>query len=75
MEVISDEPFAGSQGGGLGAIVDDQLGNEIGDVGLHGAGTDEERLCDFAVRFAQDEEAEHISLARGKGVGIGGSSR
>src|SRR3954447_9994004 len=70
-----DEAFTGRQGGSLGPIVDAQLGDEVGDVGLDRTGADEERLGNFAVGFALGEETEHIEFARGKGVGIGSRRR
>jgi hypothetical protein len=45
----SDETAAHRDGGGLGAGVDPELGEEIGNVGLHGAGADEKRLTNLFV--------------------------
>ena len=44
-----DKSIADSHRGGFGAIGDLQLGKEIGNVGLHGAGSDEEGIGDFAI--------------------------
>ena len=44
-----DEVFASGEGGGFGPVADAELGDQVGDVGLDGAGADEEGFGDFAV--------------------------
>src|SRR6476620_1629537 len=59
----SDEVFAGGEGGGFRPVAHAELGDEIGDVRLDRAGTDEEGFGYFAIRLALGEEMEHIQLA------------
>src|SRR5579884_2171525 len=57
---------AGGNGGGhrLRPAAHAELGAEAGDVPLHGAHAEEERLRDLAVRPSGEEEGEHLALAR-----------
>src|SRR5690348_9394703 len=59
----SDELFAGGEGGGLGPVVDTELGDQVGDVGLDRAGADEKGLGDLAVSAALDKETQDVELA------------
>ena len=45
----SSEPSTDCNGSCLSAGIDAELDEEVGDVGLHGAGTNEERLADLPV--------------------------
>ena len=58
----SDEPPAHRDGGGLGAGIDAELGEEVGDVGLHGAGADEERFGDLPVGTSLDQQAQYVEF-------------
>ena len=59
-----DKLFADGNRGGLGAIGDLQFGEEIGDMGLNGAGSDEEGIGDLAIRLTLDQLPENIGFAR-----------
>src|SRR5918994_601017 len=45
------------------AGVDAELGEEVGDVSLHGAGADEERLADLAIGVSLHQQAQHVQFA------------
>ncbi len=71
----SDETAAHRDGGGLGAGVDPELGEEIGNVGLHGAGADEKRLANLFVGQPFDQQTQHIEFAGSETcMGMGGIS-
>ena len=54
-ESRSDDPATDRDGRRLGASIDAELGEEVGDVGLHGAGADEQRLGDLPIRVTLDQ--------------------
>ena len=47
-------------------VGDAQLGQEMGDVVLHGAAAEEKHLGDLAVGPPRDEQAQHLDLAVGE---------
>ena len=47
----------------FGPSIDAELGKEVGDVGLHGAGADEECCGDLFVRVPLDEQAQYVQFA------------
>src|SRR5688572_10520642 len=55
-----------TDGGGsrLAPVGDVQLDEDVGDVGAHGAGTEEERLRDLLVGLVPRQQAQHVELAR-----------
>src|SRR5215213_2544158 len=54
---------------GLGARVDAELAEDIGDVGADRGSTDEERLRDLQIGAAGNHEAQHLRLAWGQPTG------
>src|SRR4051812_3707799 len=60
----SGETVPEGVGAGTPAGLDLELGQDAGDVSADGAGTDEKRLRDLAVRVAVDQQAQHLALAR-----------
>jgi hypothetical protein len=53
----------GSDRGRLAAGVDAEFVEDVGDVGVDGAGREEEGLRDFLVGVALGEESQHLPLA------------
>src|SRR5690349_5119499 len=68
----SGEALADGAGGGFGAIVDFELGEEVGDVRLGRAEADVEGVGDLAVALALDEQPQYLLFAWRQVVGIGG---
>jgi hypothetical protein len=59
----SDETVPDSFGGGFSSGSDIQLGEDVGDVGLGGAGAYEEGASDLAVGVAPGNQAENLEFA------------
>jgi hypothetical protein len=57
------EAAAEGFGGGLGAVADAQLGEDVADVALDGVLGDVERGADFLVALAGTDEAEDFDFA------------
>ena len=68
----SDETAADGESRGLGAAVDPELGEEVGHVRLHRAGTDKERFGDLPIRAALNQQAQDLAFAWGETKGIAG---
>src|SRR6476661_8117738 len=56
----SDEALADSFGGSFSARGGIEFGEDVGDVGLGGAGADEELISDLSVRQPLGDESQHL---------------
>src|SRR3954463_12531045 len=65
------QELAGAVGGG-GAGLDGELGEEVDDVGVDGAGAEVEDERDLAVAFAFHEPLEDFAFAAGQAVAAPG---
>ena len=64
-----DEPAAVGGDDQLHPVAYADLGDQAGDVALHGGGGDEEGVADLDGRLALGEEPEHVGLAPGQARG------
>ena len=62
----SDEALADSFGGSFSARGGIEFGEDVGDVGLGGAGADVESVADLSIRQPLGDESQHLPLPRGE---------
>src|SRR5262245_32886347 len=65
------QAVAGRDGDRLAAAGDAELAEEVGDVGLDGAGTEEEPLGDLRVAHPLAEQGQHFPLPPGQADRVG----
>ena len=62
----SDQPLPGGQGGGFATVAHPQLGQDVGDVAVDGAGTDEQLRGNLRIGQVLAEKSQDFLLAEGE---------
>src|SRR5688572_5322615 len=62
----SDQPLPGRQGGGFATVAHPQLAQDVGDVIVDGAGTDEQVRGNLRIGQVLAEESQDFLLAEGE---------